>query len=899
MDAFKNAVFEWYARGENRRTLPIAKYERAASDWPEAWLKLGKFIGESIDNGFCKGMIGDTDKEVPAMVFRIEKRQVQNSKGKEQTKCIAALKDVFFDRGAGIDLTKANSAYRGERNFGIIGYDTEFLSDEKLMLSHQFCFDAGPGWRFGVVLDTDIRFTDSGFIAFIGNIVKHSNLCIDHKRWICFAHFSLAEGSWIDSSGRDIIERKKKKWQGKVVLTKRLKYTDSGKISRTKKKGKMVDRTENIYLEFADTMDYGSMSLKKTAETCELEKLAPIPLEFKDCHWFKRECDAVYKQFNVIRDQCPDEFYRYGFRDAVITAGIPIVLHSIFGTEYDFQKRSAKYSEEYIAEWLKKTYAGGTGGWQSMLGQRKLEYPGKNGTPNTIWEPDRLQRDILQNWYKGGRNEAREVGYFEGSIHYYDMKSAYPASVAALRSDFNFSLVTVRTRSDGAEERIKQLWNKGPFQPHGIKAYVKFKDDCKVPMAPISVYNGIIYPMETEGEVICWPEYWTAIELGIIAESHILSFYEFEELKTRAFPDHILEMLKLRDEAPVFYKSILNYMTGKFVQGRNRSKDIPFSKICSPVLGAYATSTTRAAAAEYANTNQYYAITTDGIISPESELVQPKGGINERLSDRLADIGWEWMKREFTGDKAAVWKTRGYMIYNSKVAKTAPVTERFKQARMGLQGEAPEDILQQVKDGVGKKRSAKTFKELEFGEVFSFIEKETKVNPNYDFKYAIIRDSIKEKTLEMDDVTINNMPCFKTRPLRNVNEYYDLRRISERMIYWKLSNTEKKTFSSKDLDMLMLTGLLQDRRCMHMQWEFRKRMARFVHHIETTKNVHTLRSWKEKPLYKIPAKFGMIEDFMPILETEAKIIKDEERRQEVLELVIGNMKADIEYRKDD
>jgi len=484
-----------------------------------------------------------------------------------------------------------------------------------------------------------------------------------------------------------------------------------------------------------------------------------------------------------------------------------------------------------------------------------------------------------------------------GRVSYFDMTSAYPTALAALRGDYggdyDFSDPIIRTRNDGAEERVNQLMSHGPFQPHGIHAYIRFKDDCKVPMAPISTAAGIIYPMETEGQVICWPEYWVAKQQDIIEEEFILSFYEFPLLGTRLFPDYVLELLKNRHTDKVFFKSILNYLSGKLAQGRREG--MPYSSISCPALAAYLTSVTRAAAAEIGNYNEYYAITTDGIISPQEKLVF--GKINLLLAERLKPIGFEWMKTEFVADQAVIWKTRGYILVDSKAGDDAPAKERFKQARMGLQGEEPVQIIEQVLSGKGIRKSTKTFANLDDGEIYSYVKKEFDVNPNYDFKYSIEPDTIKERTICIAGKELT-MACFQTRPLRNIIEHLELREISDR---WARRNLRKglagdgtenggtKTLDSDSLKRLTLFALLHDGRCRHMQWEFRKRLMRTIEPKETDVHINSYNAVKKKPLYKIPAIYGDIREFLPILEREVWIVKNRKRRPELLEQIVIQM----------
>lgn len=210
---------------------------------------------------------------------------------------------------------------------------------------------------------------------------------------------------------------------------------------------------------------------------------------------------------------------------------------------------------------------------------------------------------------------------------------------------------------------------------------------------------------------------------------------------------------------------------------------------------------------------------------------------------------------------------------------------------MGLQGEEPVDIIKQIKEGKGVKKSAKKFTKLDDGEVFSFLSTEFKINPNFDFKYAIIPATVEERPIKIDGVELE-MPCFSTRPLRKMSEHYELRRISDWKILKKVLKQTKKEFSVKDIDDLIRTALLNDGRCRHMVWEFRKRMAHMIDAKETALHLNTLRAWKGKPLYPIPAEYGDVEDFRPILEKEVVDIKDAARRAEVLDAVIQQMESD-------
>ena len=94
-----------------------------------------------------------------------------------------------------------DAASESEANRCYIGYDTEFQEfinddDEKTakMLSHQLYF-AHNGRRKGIVILTDLRFTESSFIEMLAYAVPD-----DVKTSYCCAHFSLAEAGWFKES---------------------------------------------------------------------------------------------------------------------------------------------------------------------------------------------------------------------------------------------------------------------------------------------------------------------------------------------------------------------------------------------------------------------------------------------------------------------------------------------------------------------------------------------------------------------------------------------------------------------------------------------------------------------------------------------------------------------------
>ena len=109
-----------------------------------------------------------------------------------------------------------------------------------------------------------------------------------------------------------------------------------------------------------------------------------------------------------------------------------------------------------------------------------------------------------------------------------------------------------------------------------------------------------------------------------------------------------------------------------------------------------------------------------------------------------------------------------------------------------------------------------------------------------------------------------------------------------------LKYQQSKSLSVSDLDNLILTAMLNDRRCRHMVWEFRKRMVFLIGEKDSSLHANRYWAWKKKPLHKIPSIYGDVEDFRPIFEGEVKVINDAVKRPVLLDKIIAWMKKDID-----
>lgn len=97
---------------------------------------------------------------------------------------------------------KTKSDFPSDELIAVVGYDTEYQElpqtdfnqkPNAQMVSHQFYF-ANRNWRFGIILLTDLRLTESAFVQLIAELL-HPAI---RQVYVC-AHYSIVEGGWMIS----------------------------------------------------------------------------------------------------------------------------------------------------------------------------------------------------------------------------------------------------------------------------------------------------------------------------------------------------------------------------------------------------------------------------------------------------------------------------------------------------------------------------------------------------------------------------------------------------------------------------------------------------------------------------------------------------------------------------
>ncbi len=837
--------------------------------------------------------------------------------------------------------SNASEDSKSKRDYGVIGYDAEFrmfgetasvlktlsssTSEEidsltyedssnarktfadrgqGIMLSHQFCIDT-LGKRLAFVICTEHRFTDEEFFILLRDMISRiSGASI--ATYKVFAHFSLIESSWLDNRAKKIIQRSDKKWSGKykiieeeellpsgtvlpVVGTKNLKdereritrraaadklvgvpFLKTGRVAKTgetKGVSYSIRRFKCVYLQLCDTLELYPGSLSNAAESCGFGKV-DLP-------------DGVIEKMDIYKAEHFEDFCRYGSRDAIVTAGIAVDIHSRFSSLHlAFQPRISKYSESYFRNFYQTNYAP-YGDWRGLLGQVE-------GYENNRkrWMPGRTQVEVLDLWYHGGRNEVRRVGCFD-EAYYWDLKSAYPTAAIMLYRDYDYSR-TKRFWNSEASKEIAKLRKLGPFQPHGVTLNCVFKKTA-IPLFPVNESGSIIFPRYFHG-VACWPEFWTALELDILEPGYtIIHLDTFAALTDRHLALDMKRLLEKRREDKLLYKNLLNYNYGKTVQGVAKREG--WSTIACPALGAYMTSVCRAAVGELANLNaDYYGITTDGFISPRPTREALKlGRLNQMVDTELKTIGYNWIELEAMGTTSFFIKTRGYSLVNTEAYLLDK--KSFKKANMGTQCKSVEAFITQLNAGSGLKTSFAGFSTLRAGEIATKTGKHCTIDTTYDFKFLPIASSLKLTTFTLGQETLT-IPSFDTQPVKDVHEYRHLRQISKMMQRGKITELKKVGLTEKEYLKLFSVHALTKTSTIRLCWEFRKELAREFNGLTlralTTFKPSAHSKLKGMPLYPVVGD-APLEDYAWLFKTELLVIKDKKHRETLKKKILAKI----------
>jgi hypothetical protein len=681
-------------------------------------------------------------------------------------------------------------------------------------VSHQWYFNF-QGVRFGFILLTDLRISQFDFVTFLKGAIpdiKDPEILSTVK---VFAHFSLYESGWMHASPASkkpgtskkpafslLINERNDEWYGTAELWT---YTLPPSNTPTGRKSTAKPKQYTVRLEFCDSIKLQNSSLEKLGENIGIEKA--------------KLDEGIIKEVAKFLKSNPKSFCEYAIIDAIITAEAHLYFFYKYKTcmlppeEQEDAKdhpRMPGYSNEYFRNLYKKKY-----------GKRWKVYLGYNSSGMT------LVHKAFVHFFHGGRNDVLSVGP-RGEAHYLDLHSAYLTSVVML-NDYDFSKTRVTTGA-AAEERLEQLYEKGPFQVVGIECSFRFNDAVNgrivKPIFPVRIdeaeslpgvrinfnSDGIIYPKSGKSN-LTMPEYWVARHNGLIDKLIVHRVIEFKDLDTHWLSDEILRLLKLRKDSnesdKLYYKNILNFFFGKTAQGvkaaaaaikaHDLDKRVNASSMTCYPLASYITGFCRATVGELLQNNPCYGITTDGFITPVSreKLVIHDGDLSDHVQKKLASGGFHknFIGCDASGSRSLFLKTRGYLLAasnetNSPNDSTKRSEKLQKMAAMGIKIDkknSPDpvrDFLEALKKGYADKEH---FVKL------NKIREEQKKNPAAAPEKRIQKNVKADRSFDMKHLPVNpvtenfewagkqySFTSFETAPLDTATDFHILRALRGR-----------------------------------------------------------------------------------------------------------------------
>ena len=263
----------------------------------------------------------------------------------------------------------------------------------------------------------------------------------------------------------------------------------------------------------------------------------------------------------------------------------------------------------------------------------------------------KLIQSYAQEAYKGGYNASTSIGWYEGMTYDYDLKNAYPTSMA-LCMDIDWLSDKVIAREWRNEKMLLEDFHS-PYDPIFGNFKFKFPESVKYPCISVKVEGNMIYPRSYEnsdGVYACGPEIYLALCLGaeVTAVRAVKGKYRLNNDKTVSFSlravvkDFITDRTlakKVYGEdslAETLLKTAVNSLYGKTAQDiieketwdayRQQMVNIGGSAMTSPAHASIITAGVRACLLATMNEldslgYKVYSVTTDGFISNAPEKV--------------------------------------------------------------------------------------------------------------------------------------------------------------------------------------------------------------------------------------------------------------------------------------
>ena len=263
----------------------------------------------------------------------------------------------------------------------------------------------------------------------------------------------------------------------------------------------------------------------------------------------------------------------------------------------------------------------------------------------------KLIQSYAQEAYKGGYNASTTIGWYDGMTYDYDLRNAYPTSMA-LCMDIDWMSNKVIAREWRNEQMLLEDF-RSPYDPIFGNFKFRFPESVKYPCIPVKVEGNMIYPRSYEnsdGVYACGPEIYLALCLGaeVTAVRAVKGKYRLNDDNTVSYSLRAVVKDFINDRslakkvfgegslAETLLKTAVNSLYGKTAQDiieketwdayRQQMVNIGGSAMTSPAHASIITAGVRAcllAAMNELNTLGYrvFSVTTDGFISDAPETV--------------------------------------------------------------------------------------------------------------------------------------------------------------------------------------------------------------------------------------------------------------------------------------
>ena len=447
----------------------------------------------------------------------------------------------------------------------------------------------------------------------------------------------------------------------------------------------------------------------------------------------------------------------------------------------------------------------------------------------------KLIQSYAKDAFKGGYNGCIDVGWYDGLTYDYDLKNAYPTSMA-LTMDIDWSSDKVIAREWRNEKMLLEDF-KSPYDP--IFGYFRFKfpENVKYPCIAVSVEGSLLYPRIFEkgdagmdGVYAAGPEIYLALCLGaeVTAVRAVKGKYRVNpdgftvSQSLRAAVKNLINDRNLAKKifgegslAETLLKTSVNSLYGKTAQDiiekdtwdafRQMMVNIGCSPLTSPTHASVITAGVRAvllAAMNELDSLGYkvYSVTTDGFISnAPPEVVK-------RLSLFGFRVLYEDAREALVGDPA-IWQlkhaqtsllnfsTRGNVALNTE---ENPVVVNGKGYAgvcahnsfvTGYELDSSEDRLSLTKTVLSRTRKCtcvnKSF--TRFKEVSKprsqrkdfLVSQDTRdKSMDFDMKRKPLKDTMETVNPVIDGETYE-IVNFETAAFENVDEYLAYRKVAQ------------------------------------------------------------------------------------------------------------------------